>query len=116
MLPWLIGGAHRVVDAPAVGGRRAGKLLKGTHCMHPAALARVPPLPQNAVGMPVHPTRRSRPPTNAPYRAVNGLTKSALEAIRASMALEELLLEVGVPDPSPVPFSGRVFTRGPPTG
>ena len=26
--------------------------------------------------------------------AVNGLTKSALEALRASMALEELLLEV----------------------
>lgn len=31
--------------------------------------------------------------TPPPCRAVNGLTKSALEAIRASMALEELLLE-----------------------
>lgn len=34
--------------------------------------------------------------------AVNGLTKSALEAIRASMALEELLLEEGRDDPPPL--------------
>ena len=72
-------------------------VLKGTHCMHPAAPGTCPILATDAVGMAAHTTRPSCPPTNAPDGAVNGLTKSALEAIRASMALEELLLEVGVP-------------------
>ena len=43
--------------------------------------------PQTAAS---HPAPPSRPP---PSPAVNGLTKSALEAIRASMVLEEVLLE-----------------------
>ena len=121
MLPWLIGGKAAGLQLPfrpaclngGLGGRRWGRTVRVLHEAYGARMLpwligsadeglglwqqRVAPCRGAAAPACFASCRRSaatpRPPPSLGAAAVNGLTKSALEAIRAAMALEELLLE-----------------------